>query len=177
MGALCQQEIMDSGEVEIRRIAPGDLNAVAVVYLESAKHHYSIDPERYVLPEWAEILARIEERLRASEAGESVTLIAVLAGEVVGFIDAVLDRSEDLMHQDILYCRAMELAVAPGYRSRGIGKLLLLAAEDWGREQGAEFALLEHLAGNTRAGAFYEQRMGYRQGSITMVKPLRKAKA
>ena len=47
----------------------------------------------------------------------------------------------------------------------------LRAAEDWGREQGAELASLEYLAANMRAASFYE-RTGYRVAAITAIKRL-----
>jgi hypothetical protein len=44
--------------------------------------------------------------------------------------------------------------------------------EDWGRRECAEFALLEYLAADGRAGGFYQRRMGYRVASITAIKRL-----
>ena len=55
---------------------------------------------------------------------------------------------------------------------KGIGGRLLRAAEDWGHRLGAEFALLEYHAANTRASLFYQESMGYRLASITVIKRL-----
>src|SRR5215469_5345925 len=78
--------------------------------------------------------------------GESITLVADLGGEIVGFIDARLERSPDPMHREMLYCHIVEIAVGIAHQSQGIGRRLLEAAEDWGREHGAELASLEYLA-------------------------------
>jgi hypothetical protein len=37
---------------------------------------------------------------------------------------------------------------------------------------GAEFASLEYHAANTRAGLFYQERMGYRPAAITAIRRL-----
>jgi GNAT superfamily N-acetyltransferase len=72
----------------------------------------------------------------------------------------------------MLYCYVAEIAVSASARSMGIGAALLGAAEEWGRDQGAELAYLEYNGANRRAGLFYE-REGYRVASITVVKRLR----
>jgi GNAT superfamily N-acetyltransferase len=104
--------------------------------------------------------------------GESITLAADLGGEIVGFIDARLERSPDPMHREMLYCHIVEFAVGLTHQRQGIGRRLLQAAEDWGREHGAELASLEYLSANPRAGDFYRQRMGYRPAAITAIKRL-----
>lgn len=76
------------------------------------------------------------------------------------------------MHRGILYCQVTEIAVCRRHRNQGIGGQLLRAAEDWGRGQGAEFAILEILASNKRAGSSYQQRMGYSVASITAIRGL-----
>lgn len=155
----------------IRPALAEDAEGAARVYLESAVHHERIDRERYFIPDHDAVLARFEERRCRKD---SVTLIATLAGEVVGFLDVELTRSTDLMHRGFRYCHMVELAVLARERSRGIGMRLLQAAEQWGREQGARYASLEYLAGNTRVAKLYEERMGYRKAAVMMVKPLEK---
>jgi ribosomal protein S18 acetylase RimI-like enzyme len=72
----------------------------------------------------------------------------------------------------MIYCVIAEIAVSRKHRSQGIGGRLLQAAEDWGRQLGAEFALLEYHSANTRASLFYQERMGYHPASITAIKRL-----
>jgi ribosomal protein S18 acetylase RimI-like enzyme len=69
------------------------------------------------------------------------------------------------------YCHIAEIAVSAPHQNKGVGAQLLRAAEDWGCRRGAEYASLEHHAGNPRAIAFY-QRMGYGPASITAIKRL-----
>jgi GNAT superfamily N-acetyltransferase len=158
--------------LEIRPAVPGDADGIARTFLESAEYHAEIDPERYAVPAVEPIAARYREgRQHPPDAGrESVTLVAVLGGEIVGFVDARLEQSPDPMHRDMIYCHIVEIAVRSAQRSQGIGARLLRAAEDWGRRLGAVFAILEYNAANTRAGSFYQERMGYRPASIAAIR-------
>lgn len=125
------------------------------------------------MPAFETIAARYREGRQHPAEGrtESITLVAELSGEIVGFIDARLYQPTDAMHRQMIYCLVSEIAVRREHQNHGIGGLLLQAAENWGRRQGAEFAVLEYHAANTRAGAFYHQ-MNYRLTSITAIRRL-----
>jgi ribosomal protein S18 acetylase RimI-like enzyme len=159
---------------KIWRATAEDADAITSVYLESAQHHATIDPERYTIPSREFISERYRNGRQYQADADSVvvTLVAESGGEIVGFVDARLDRSPDPMHKDLIYCHIIEIAVAERKRSQGIGEQLLRAAEDWGREHRAQLASLEYNAANTRAAAFYQQRMGFRVASITAIKRL-----
>jgi ribosomal protein S18 acetylase RimI-like enzyme len=160
--------------VTIRQAVSEDADGIARTFLESAEYHARLDPERYSTPAVETISARYREgRQHLPDAGgEGITLVAELAGEIVGFIDARLEQSLDAMHRKIVYCHVAEIAVSCRRRNQGIGGRLLQAVEDWGRRQGAAFASLEYHAANTRAGVFYQRRMGYSVASITAIKRL-----
>jgi len=153
----------------IRNAVPEDADGIARIFLESAEYHAELDPERYLIPAVETIVARY----RNVPAGSDVLiLVAELNGEIVGFLDARLEHSPDAMHRDMTFCHIAEVAVRLSSRSQGIGGRLLSAAEDWGRQRGAEFASLEYHDANTRAGSFYRDRMGYRSASVTVLKRL-----
>lgn len=160
--------------IEIRPAVPGDADGIARTFLDSAEHHAELDPERYWIPTAEVISARYREgRQHPAEAGrEVVTLVAVSNGEIVGFVDARLERSPDPMHREMSYCHIVEIAVRSAQRGQGIGELLLKAAEEWGRRLGAYFASLEYHVANTRASSFYQKRMGYRAAATTVIKRL-----
>jgi ribosomal protein S18 acetylase RimI-like enzyme len=160
--------------ITIRPAVSEDADDIVRTFLESAEHHARLDPERYWVPAATVISARYREgRQHPPDAGaEAITLVAELSGEIVGFIDARLDRSPDPMHREMSYCHIIEIAVGSRRQNQGIGGQLLQAAEDWGRRQGATFASLEYHAENTRAGEFYQRHMGYRTASITAIKRL-----
>jgi len=160
--------------ITIRPAAVEDADEIARAFLESAEDHATLDPERYSAPAVDIVLERYREgRQHPPESGgNAVTLVAELGDEVVGFVDSRLERSPDPMHRDIVYCQVTEIAVCRRHRNECIGEQLLRAAEDWGREQGAQFAILEFLASNMRASRFYQHRMGYSVASITAIKRL-----
>ena len=157
----------------IRPAVADDAEGITRIFLESAEHHASLDPERYWVPSSEAITGRyLEGRQHPPDAGEeAITLVAELSREIAGFVDVRLDHSPDPMHREMTYCLIAEIAVSRSYQSQGIGGQLLRAAEDWGRRHGAELARLEYNAANTRAGEFY-QRMDYRVASLTATKRL-----
>jgi GNAT superfamily N-acetyltransferase len=104
-------------------------------------------------PQWDPELAR--QRLRALIAApDGEVLVAEDDGALLGICTVVLDIVSVRFGQ-----RAWveDLAVDPGRRSRGLGKALLDAAKDWGRERGATH--LELDSGEARADAhrFYNR--------------------
>jgi len=167
-------EAPKAAAIAIRPAISEDADGIARTFLESAEYHAGLDPERYSTPVVETISARYREgRQHPPDAhGKSITLVAELSGEIVGFIDARLEQPLDAMHREMIYCYIAEIAVGRQYQNQGIGRRLLRAAEEWGQQQGAEFAYLEYHAANTRASLFYQQRMGYRVASITATKRL-----
>jgi GNAT superfamily N-acetyltransferase len=157
----------------IRRAVAEDADGISRAFLESADHHASLDPELYFVPEVETIAARYKEGRQHPAQGraESITLVAELSDDIIGFIDARLYQPTDAMHRQMIYCLISEIAVKREHQNHGIGGQLLRAAEDWGRQHGAELAALEYHAANARAGAFY-QRMNYRLASITAIRRL-----
>jgi len=159
--------------IAIRPAVPEDADGIAPIFLESAEYHAHLDPERYLKPSVETIAARYRAgRQHPTDGNAGTTLVAVLSDEIVGFIDARLDRSPDPMHREMIYCHVAEIAVRQRYQNQGIGGQLLRAAEHWGRQHGAVFAFLEYHAANARVSGFYQRRMGYRIGSITAIKRL-----
>lgn len=160
--------------ITIRPAVAEDADGITRTYLESAEHHARLDPERYLVPTFEAIASRYREgRQHAVETGaEGITFVAEFGDEIVGFVDARLERSPDPMHREMIYCHVVEIAVSGRHQSQGIGERLLRAAEDWGRGQGATLALLEYLTANTRAGEFYQRRMGYRVAAMMAIKRL-----
>ncbi len=155
----------------IRRAAAGDADALTRTFLESAAHHARLDPKRYFVPQAEPIATLYREGRQHPPEATSITLVAELSGEIVGFVDVRLTYSPDPMHRPITYCHIVEIAVSRPHQHSGIGRALVEAAEEWGRQQGAEFASLEYLEANTGAAAFY-RRLGYGVAARTAIKRL-----
>ena len=73
-------------------------------------------------------------------------LVAMDGDEIVGFVNPVVDGAEAWIGG---------LGVCPHSRRRGLGRRLMLAAEDDARRRGAEVVLLEVIEGNSQAMALY----------------------
>ena len=98
--------------ITLRPALSEDADGIAGTFLESAEYHAQLDPERYSPPAVETISARYrEDRQHSPGALESITLVAEFSGEIVGFIDARLERSPDPMHREMIYCHVAEFAV------------------------------------------------------------------
>ena len=62
-----------------------------------------------------------------------------------------------------------ELVVAEAEEGRGIGRMLMQAAEGWARSQGLQYLTLETGAANGAARAFYAA-LGYQEEDIRFTK-------
>src|SRR5689334_1927152 len=99
--------------ITIRPAVAEDADGIATTFLESAVLHASLDPQRYTTP----ALETISERYRygrqhpSEMRARAITLVAEVSNEVVGFVDAQLEKSPDPMHREMLYCQVTEVAV------------------------------------------------------------------
>ncbi len=124
---------MNDANVTVRPATPDDADRLASMLTDEGSPAGSSD-----------MAARIE-RYRA--LGSQV-IVAEAADEVVGFVSVlVLPRFE----VDDLFARITSLVVDAGVRERGIGRLLMQAAEEQAKAAGA--AWLEVTAGHHRPDA------------------------
>ena len=85
-----------------------------------------------------------------------VILVADLGGEVAGFVCVLAEeRFTGLDDPPGTYALVTDLAVLDTFRRRGIGRLLLDAAEDYARDENANELRISVLARNAAARAFY----------------------
>ena len=127
----------------IRPAEPGDAAAVAEIWRSGWRDgHLEHVPDELVR-------VRTDESFR-TRAAERVgdTTVAVVDGEIAGFIMVVGDEAE-------------QVYVSAAHRGKGVADALLAEAERQVRANGHASAWLAVVAGNSRARAFYE-RMGWR---------------
>jgi ribosomal protein S18 acetylase RimI-like enzyme len=122
---------MDQSLISVRSTVPGDADAIARIFLESAEYHARLDPQRYSAPSLGTISARYRGGRQHPPQPDAkfITLVAEQRGEIVGFIDARIERSPDPMHRELIYCEIVEIAVSKRTQRHGIGTRLLRAAE------------------------------------------------
>jgi GNAT superfamily N-acetyltransferase len=132
----------DRHPIEVRAATPDDAERIAALFTDEG---YPAGPSDIV------------ERLSRFDSKYSQVLVADHGGEILGFVAVhALPRFE---HSDRIV-RIVALVVDAGVRERGIGRLLMEAAEQLGRDVGAAFA--EVTAGHHRPDArrLYEE-IGY----------------
>lgn len=157
-------------EIVVRAATAADVDALAAVYLSSARHHAALDPGFYSIPDRAAVVARFVEQLRADEA-DAVELVAELSGVIVGSASIELRSPSAASMLRLQRAASVGVAVLDNRRGRGIGSRLMEAAEDWAHERGAALAVLDASAANVEALRFYE-RLGYRRRGMLMTKAI-----
>ncbi len=97
-----------------------------------------------------------------------ITLIAEKDGVALGFIH-VREREDELSGER---CGTVPLlAVVESSQGKGIGKLLMEAAETWSKDRGFRLLHLEVFSTNSQARSFYKGQ-GFEEETVHMIKPL-----
>ena len=110
----------------------------------------------------------VAESISAADTPMHAMYVAVVDDHVVGFV-AVSTR----MHfTGALDAYVGELVVNSDVERRGVGRMLLEAAETWARDQGFTTVTLDTGAANTAARAFYLA-AGFVEEDIRLAKRLR----
>ena len=124
---------MNDANATVRPATPADADRLASLLTDEGYPAGSSD-----------LAARLE---RYGSMG-SIVLVAEAAGEVIGFVSVLILPRFEVAE---LFARITSLVVDAGVRERGIGRLLMQAAEDAARDAGASF--LEVTAGHHRPDA------------------------
>ncbi len=126
-------------KIDVRLCELSDISAIQKLSSEELGYYYPID--------------KLSEKLTSLiENDANRIFVAVLEGEVVGYVHAV---DYDLLYAPH-YKNIMGLAVASNCRHQGIGSALLEAVELWAKSSGADSIRL--TSGEERIGAhqFYK---------------------
>lgn len=159
-----------SGSIVIRLASLDDVDALAQVYLSSARHDATLDPEFYTVPDREAVVRDLRETLQLEADADAVRLVAELDGTVVGSAEVELRSPSPGSMLRTERAASVGMAVLEGHRGAGIGSRLMEAAEAWARERGATLMLLDASAANVDALRFYEQRHGYRLRGVLLTK-------
>ncbi|HEY6568255.1 MAG TPA: GNAT family N-acetyltransferase [Actinomycetota bacterium] len=157
-----------SDEVIIRSVRPGDGAALADRWVEFGRYYASRDPARFRVPEVEGLARWFGSRI---DEPHDLWLVAERSGVIVGFLEARVwpapdDASRQLMRELAEpSLHVTTLFVTERERGRGVGRSLMQAAEDWGREHGATSAAVIAIADSPLAVPFYAG-MEYQQNTI-----------
>ena len=161
----------------IRTPRAGDGAGLARSWLDAGIYYSQLAPDFFQVPQEDGLAAWFEDELLKTPPDE-LNLVADYAGHAVGFVYAAIESplatAVRQFVRDLAYSRLniQALVVQRAYWRHGIGKQLLMAAEEWGRSRGASIAVLDTFIGSPISVPFYEQRMGYQRRSIHYYKPL-----
>ncbi len=165
------RDMTETSGVVIRTATADDLEALADIYVSSARHHVALDPDLYVVPEPEAVAKHLRETLDLDHE-KSVRLVADVGGRVVGSASIELRRPSPASMLRPVLGAWVGVAVLEGQRGDGIGSRLMQAAEQWARKHGAALMMLDASVANLDALRFYEQRHGYRRTGVLMRKPI-----
>ncbi len=99
---------------------------------------------------------------------DSAVFLLHCDAEPIGFVHAQLQEPDDNgINKPQRFVCIWDIAVKDGFRGVGAGSMLLEAALDWGRDNGAGYARLNVLAQNERAARFYAKR-GFAPAQLTL---------
>jgi ribosomal protein S18 acetylase RimI-like enzyme len=162
----------DPPPLSIRPVTLDDLEVLIDIYLDTAFHHATIDPEAFHVPARDDVAVRLRRRIDGrGTTGEYVA--AMLEGRMVGSasIDIEGPPSPGSMMRPV---RSAEFGVSvlDGWRGRGIGRALIDHLEGWAAAQGIERMVLNVSEANTGAIRLYRA-LGYRDYDLAMRKDLR----
>lgn len=140
-------------EIKLRAAVPGDLPAILELYRLLDAAMVEMQPEFFCTAPRDEALYR--ELLEDPQAD---FLLAEAGGTPVGFA-LVKNAGWTPQFSSLLphrYAELYDLVVAPGWRGRGIGGMLVGAAKRWARDRRLEYLELTVLSQNDAALALYE---------------------
>lgn len=161
---------MSAVEVRIRTAFPADRPAVVGLIRELNAHEAGIAGDRLTTRAAAEayyaaLLARIAQQ-------DGRLLVADAQGRVVGALGLVVQDDPPFVRADLRrHAYVTDLVVEDGFRSQGIGRLLLAEAEALARVKGLKRLVIGVLAGNDEAARLYG-RAGFKPYASALVKSL-----
>ena len=163
--------------VTVRRATRGDGAGIARAWISAGEYHAELDPEHFQRPS-ADGLAQGWDTRFESNDNHGLDLVVELDGAVIGWLHArieppVANAAEQFVRELGVTRLAVDAVVVDRAHWRhGVGSALLLAAEAWGREHGAQVARLDTYARSPVSVPFYEAGMGYERRSIVFQKRL-----
>jgi [ribosomal protein S18]-alanine N-acetyltransferase len=126
-------------EFTVRLARAGDGRAMAELFAAVAQERDGIATEPPV---------DVRQRTAQFARGADASLVAVAGGHIIGLLHVEVSR---------FGFGELSMLVDRGWRGRGVGSALLLAAIDWAREHGLHKLNLEVFAHNSSAIALYRK--------------------
>lgn len=160
---------MASPDVTLRDYSrESDFEAVVALHQELNRVEADLGAMRDARHEAA--ITCLHEDTRAIRGARGEQLVAVVDGEVVGYVALELSEFGAFVPPPMqAHVHIKNLVVAPTHRRLGIGALFLQRAEELARLHERRLVTLSFVAGNVIAQSAYE-RAGFRPVAIEMAK-------
>jgi GNAT superfamily N-acetyltransferase len=152
-----------------------DVDALADVYVSSARHHSALDPGFYTVPDRDAVVGHLRKALDLEDDARVVRLVAEVAGRVIGSVGVELRSPSPASMLRPELAASVAIAVLEDGRGAGIGSRLMEAAEGWAGQRGATLMMLDASAANAGGLRFYEKRHGYRLRGVLLTKRIDRA--
>ncbi|MDK9769829.1 GNAT family N-acetyltransferase [Vibrio sp. B181a] len=154
--------------MKIRSATPDDLDTLFDLNKQINELHHLYAPQAFVAPSEEDRTFLIN--MLADE--ERLFLVAEEGQQVLGFITATITQNETIsfLIKDPI-CRIGTIVVDENQKSKGVGRALMAAVEQWARESGATQVRLEVMEFNHNAQQFYDK-LGFVPNSRLMMKCL-----
>jgi len=102
---------------------------------------------------------------------DAITIVAEEAESIVGFVNVSIINETHTLLQPLRFGRVGSVSVTEKRRGQGIGRELMVRAQEWVSSRGGAEVRLNVWAFNTRALRMYEE-LGYETRSLFLAKQL-----
>jgi GNAT superfamily N-acetyltransferase len=164
--------------VVIRPARPGDGAGCGVAWADAGRHMQELNPDVGREPDEDGLVEWFEQSLARDRPASDLWLVAVRAGQVVGFVhgsvEPPLADARWQLQRDLASPRLVvgALVVRADQRRSGAGTALMTAIEQAGRGQGAVVATLDTNIRSELSVPFYAERMAYTRRGVVFRKRL-----
>lgn len=156
--------------IQIQLAGETDFEAYSRLYNQINDYHAAARPETFRHVEGAPRAFEDYQALLADPLQR--VLMAWVEGQAAGYVHTLLrERAPIPIMVPARFAVVDTLVVDEAFRRRGVGQALMAAAEDWARQNGAEYTELNVWVFNQPAIRLYEE-LGYGVISQRMRKPI-----
>ena len=152
---------------------------MARAWSDAGRFYVGVSPADFQVPDEEGLVDWLESGIETMECDRDLALlVAEDDGDVIGWVGARLvtpvSDARWQLQRELATTRLIvdAVVVGEGHRGAGAGVDLVLAAERWGRENGATVAVADGNWASGVAPRFYEARLGYRRRSVSLRKAL-----
>jgi ribosomal protein S18 acetylase RimI-like enzyme len=155
-------------DLTIRKARPGDEQALAKCFVELQNFERLIEPRRRPGEQIAG--AYVHRLMSDCDSRDGQIFVAMLKEKIVGFV-CIFPREilDEQINEPTTVAYISDLVVSANLRKRGVGQLLMSAAEEYSKQKGASLISVNVLAANESANEFYAS-CGYKDYERTLLK-------